>query len=366
MIDTDSVHARQKEDATGVHATVEYANPFRRPPVPFHQQFQQQQRQHYNVQIPSLQRWPTLVLEGLKTSAQFSAKAFRAIRDGLSGDDSHNSSRGAYQGLPMTHTTINSNSAAAISPFGRRHIKNRPSGASHGWTGRRCSRVVFFMLCLSMVIVWIFIVPPTLKPFRKNRDVWVRYFNHEEAVKITLPLQRRVHVSDVKRVAMKAIDQGYSPMSPSLGNIKLLTRHARRGWLEPDEEWDMDALFRFLNESLGCFSDLRAYNNNQNGIKFTPEYNDYSPLVDILTRLSDGEHNYFRERDIQYLWTSFNDPKKLSHSSHMFNDTGFWVRPKGMPQAGNHFFEEPIFQDPIFDTEVYDWEPMQLSTTSSL
>ncbi|KAF8928801.1 hypothetical protein BGZ58_009372 [Dissophora ornata] len=263
----------------------EHSTPFQQQQLHYQQQFQQQrQRKHYNVQIPTLEHWPGVIARGLKTSVAYLQKVTR----------------------------------------GR---------------GHHLRRLFFFFCFLTLLIVWI-AVPTRVQPFQ-DRDVWIRYFNHEEAIKIVLPYGQRVHVQDVKKHVMKELDNAFG-VTHTLGNVKLLARE--RGWLRPDEIWKNGdwrftsssympiiaveprfELFRFLNSTLGCFSDAEAYSNNVFDIKFRPAFNDYRSLWRILSTLHDGG-GYLINDDIRYLRVGFNDPLK---DEPITESNNIWTPPKG-------------------------------------
>ncbi|KAF9358435.1 hypothetical protein BGX26_001780 [Mortierella sp. AD094] len=295
MAELESLHTRrptQQESTivsmTDIHSDPEYANPFQNP-IQHQQEFQPQR--HYNVAIPAIDHWPAIFARALGTSAKYIAQTARDIRDGAR-DGSAPS--GKYQNVP---TSANGSSSFQGNSFGgRRHSKN--NGGATTCFSRRISRILFFLLIVTLVITWI-AIPKTLKPFH-DRDVWIRYFNHEEAIKISLPYSRVVHVQDVKKVALKELDTGYR-MTHVAGNVRLLSHS---GLLDAGEEWDNNSwrymswssqpilmmsfgneLFQFLNDTLGCFSGAEAYNYNLYDVRFKPENNDYQSLARILNGL---------------------------------------------------------------------------------
>ncbi|KAF8946841.1 hypothetical protein BGZ46_005684, partial [Entomortierella lignicola] len=246
----------------------------------------------------------------LKASAKHTAQFARAIQAGYS------SSNNGYQGLP----------ANANGSFGRARYSKKDNSAS--WRNRRLARIIFFSVLAAFTIIWIFAVPNTLKPLH-DRDIWIRYFNHEEAIKVTLPYRRVVHVHDVKKSVLKELDHGFY-MQHFLTNVKLITSE---GLLRSDEVWDnnhgrfsssaqqpilavapQNELFKFLNETLGCFSGADAYDGNVFNIKFLPD-NGYGQLASVLYKINnDNSPGYWHQSvsnlDILYLRNGFNDPKK--------------------------------------------------------
>ncbi|KAF9957336.1 hypothetical protein BGZ72_001931 [Mortierella alpina] len=195
-------------------------------------------------------------------------------------------------------------------------------------------------------MTWV-LLPTTLKPFQ-NRDVWVRFFDHEEAVKIVLPYRQRIHVYDVKKIALKEMDAGYTSHNPE--NVRLLS-DVGNGLLRPDEVWDNALyhssayypilavetryeLFSYLNRTLGCFSDIRAFGNNIYEIKFQPQFNDYQPLSYVLHSI---HRNTVTNWQVQYLRRAFNDPlKDVAH-----NNAEYWSRPKDVLQDSQPWYVHP-------------------------
>ncbi|KAF9994898.1 hypothetical protein BGZ80_002444 [Entomortierella chlamydospora] len=358
MAELESLHTRrttQQESTTvpmtDINSDPEYATPFQ------HQQQSQPQR-HYNVSIPAVDQWPGILARVLRTSATYIARTVRDIREGI---QDGSASSGKYQNLP---TTIDSSSSFRGNSFGgRRHSRN---GGGATCFSRRIGRILFFLVLVTLVTTWL-AVPKNLKPFQ-NRDIWIKYYNHAEAIKIPLPYSRVVHVYDLKKVALKELDRGYISLH-SLSEVRLMSGS---GLLEAGEVWDNDdwryqnsyeqpilmvspgnELFQFLNDTLGCFSGPEAYNYNVFNIKFSPEYRNYSRLARILHRIGLENAGYvspvmFYNADILYLRKGFGDPLQLESLDLSAN----WV-PPAKPKYGRGFhFMDPIRTMPSFRPDV--------------
>ncbi|KAF9106687.1 hypothetical protein BGX27_009052 [Mortierella sp. AM989] len=305
MAESETLHVKpnQQESITvslsEIRSDAEYPNPFQHQPS--------QPQRHYNVMIPAVEQWPELLINGLKTSTKYAIRTLRAISEGIrDGAGSHH-----YQGLPT-----NASGSTPFHNLGSKRYSKKAGGAS-SCTGRRITRILYLLVLVAVVLTWI-IIPNTLRPFQ-DRDIWIRYLTHEESIKITLPYSRIVHVHDVKKVAIKELELGFTGFH-TIGNIKLLSDS---GWLRPDREWvntdwafkssshrpilavDMGReLFMFLNETLGCFSERPLYGVND--FKFVPENLDYSQLASILYHRSTlGDTFYLSNDDIMYLRRGF-------------------------------------------------------------
>ncbi|KAF9358436.1 hypothetical protein BGX26_001781 [Mortierella sp. AD094] len=308
MAESESFHARRptQHESTTVpmaetHSDVEYPNPSQHQPS--------QPQSHYNIAIPAIEHWLGLLVRVLKISTVYVVLTARRIHEGVR-DVSAPS--GKYQNVP---TSANGSSSFQGNSFGgRRHSRN--SGGATTCFSRRIGRILFFLLIVTLVTTWL-TIPKTLKPFH-NRDIWIRYFNHEEAMKVVMPYSRVVHVYDVKKATLKEFDLGYG-ISHAMANVKLISRY---GWLRSDEEWDNDGwkfestsympilavapnreLLQFLNDTLGCFSGREVFNRKMD-IKFAPVGNDYMKLASILYKMN-NPNNLFSNDEITYLRMGF-------------------------------------------------------------
>ncbi|KAF9173205.1 hypothetical protein BGX21_003643 [Mortierella sp. AD011] len=358
MAESESLHTRratQQESTTvsmtDINSDPEYATPFQ------HQQ-QSQPQGHYNVSIPAVDQWPGILARVLRTSATYIARTARDIREGV---QDGLASSGKYQNLP---TAIDSSSSFRGNSFGgRRHSRN---GGGAACFSRRIGRILFFLVLVTLVTTWL-AVPKNLKPFQ-NRDIWIRYFNHAEAIKIRLPYSRVVHVYDLKKVALKELDFGYISLH-SLNDVRLLSDS---GLFNAGEEWDNDRwrfqnsynqpilmvslgneLFQFLNDTLGCFSGPEAYNYNVFDIKFSPEYRNFSHLARILHNIGFENAGYvsgatFSNADIVYLRKGFGDPLQ----SEPLDQQAIWVRPAKPKYSDGFHFMDPVRAIPTFRPDV--------------
>ncbi|KAF9988540.1 hypothetical protein BGZ75_009203 [Mortierella antarctica] len=324
--DVDTAHTRRSQqdtesttvDITGMgsesdHLTSASAgslNPFQQSQPRHHPQ-----QQHYSIHIPTINHWPTLLIQHTRKGVSLIRKSIQRLRDN------------SYQSVPSSDDYHN---PFHTSGFGGR----KEPGHSSSCSGRRLSWVLILLSLLALTVTWV-LLPTTLKPFQ-DRDVWVRFFDHEEPVKIVLPYSRKVHVYDVKKYALKEMDNGYTSHNPD--TVKLLAVHSA-GLLRTDAVWDNNVyfnsardpiiaietgleLFDHLNRTLGCFSDASAFGNDMFKIHFQPKFNDYQPLSNILNGIQyDVPMVHWQ---IRYLRQAFNDPlKDAEHPDHEL-----WVRPK--------------------------------------
>ncbi|KAF9541657.1 hypothetical protein EC957_002898 [Mortierella hygrophila] len=296
-------------------------------PNPFQQHIgRNQQQQHYNVMIPTVNHWPAIFLDGLKTSAQF---VVLGLKQAHTKWQEYQSSRGgSYQVLPTT--TIDSLSQQQNTPtrqmftFGSK--RQQKGGHQFSVSGRRLTRLIF-LLVLAVITILLLVLPHRLNPL-EDRAIWIRYYSHEEAIKIMVPYGIKLHVSDVKKAALKELHQGFSTFGPA-GTVKLITR--RNGALAPDRvwnnrDWEFESsarhpilivdtkydLFRFLESSLHCFASQQEYaqqRRDQFMVSFNPERNDYATLARIINSIANDE-KYFEEYEIFYLRNAFDDPRK--------------------------------------------------------
>ena len=90
------------------------------------------------------------------------------------------------------------------------------------FSGRRLSQFLLLLSLATLASVWVFVVPHTLKPY-KDREVWIRYLDHTEAIKIQAPLGRTMHVADVRHVAFAQLSQGFAYQQLELGKLLLIS-----------------------------------------------------------------------------------------------------------------------------------------------
>ncbi|KAG0040904.1 hypothetical protein BGZ82_006777 [Podila clonocystis] len=295
------------------------------------QQPPQYQEQHYNIVVPTVNQWPQLALNGLAKGtalariANTKFQAYRAQRN-----------ESSYQGLPTSSSDIHLSPRSSSSPssfsfsarrdplnpviFGGKRQLKRGGVCLLNCSGRR-------LLQLAVVVVWILFMlvqlPPTLNPFQET--LWVRYYNHEEPVKVALPLGRKVHVSDVKVAAMTAMSYGFGTTP---GQTKLLSAMTGEALL-PGAEWDNDekkfrssaekpilainvnyGLYDFLDQQLGCFS-KEGRNIDIVGMRFLPPRDDWTMLVEVLQLLNQNNMRKIMRAHIRYLREGFNDPRAM-------------------------------------------------------
>ncbi|KAG0328375.1 hypothetical protein BG000_000516 [Podila horticola] len=159
-----------------------------------------------------------------------------------------------------------------------------------------------------------------------GETLWVRYYNHEEAVKVALPLGCKVHVSDVKVAATTALAYGFGT---ALGQTKLLSAMTGEA-LSPGEEWNNDkkkfrssaekpiltievnyGLYDFLDKQLGCFSLDRRTMDVTTRMRFLPPRDDWTMLVEVLQLLNQNNVRKLMRAHIRYLRQGFNDPRAM-------------------------------------------------------
>lgn len=149
------------------------------------------------------------------------------------------SSTSSYHVLPTSSADLYELSPASSSPSHRRRIitfgskrQQKEGGHRVQCSPRRWTRLLA-ALTLFVLFITLLALPRRMNLFR-SRVVWVRYYSHEEPVKIVLPFGRKVHVSDVKATAVQAMAFGYDR---PLGEVKLLSPHGYQK-LWPGEVWD--------------------------------------------------------------------------------------------------------------------------------
>ncbi|KAF9280116.1 hypothetical protein BGZ74_002668 [Mortierella antarctica] len=299
------------------------------------QQPPQYQEQHYNIMVPTINHWPQLAFNGL---AKGTALAVEGVSTAHSKFQAYRAQRNerSYQGLPTSssdlHLSPRSSSTSPSSSFSFSSRRDPRKPASFGGKRQLKRGGVCLLNCsgrrllqLVIVVAWtVFLLvqlPQTLNPFQET--LWVRYYNHEEAVKVALPLGRKVHVSDVKAAAMTAMSYGYGT---TLGQTKLLSATTGEA-LSPGAEWDNDkktfrssaekpilaievnyGLYGFLDEQLGCFSRDRQ-SIDITGMRFLPPRGDWTMLVEVLQLLNQNNVRKIMRAHIRYLRQGFNDPR---------------------------------------------------------
>ncbi|GJJ70320.1 hypothetical protein EMPS_02669 [Entomortierella parvispora] len=314
------LHVGQHED--------EHENPFQHRP----QSSQHQSAGHYNVRIPTVEHWPAILMQGVKATAVFAGEKLRQIQ----AYQQDGSSSGRYSRLPTSSMSSSSSGQRPTFTFGSKRQLRDGGGRTMLCSGRRLSRILL-LLCITVLIpVWIFVVPHTLKPYG-DRDVWIRYYDHEEPIKIQVPLAKKVHVADVKRIAFGKIIQGYSKQRLEEGKVFLISGlegklNVGAPWVNSDWSFTSspevpilmvdpgDELFRFLQGSLKCFSGDEYYYGGVEPVVFRPPRDQWQPLARILRSISlDRRYGYrmpVDPKDITYLREGFNDPKKREQVSH--------------------------------------------------
>ncbi|KAF9287554.1 hypothetical protein BGZ68_001651 [Mortierella alpina] len=305
-------------------ASVEYPNVF--------QQSEQRQytpQQHYNLQIPTINHWPALLIQHTRKGIKFVHESIQHTRKGIRfvHESIQQLRNNSYRSVPSTDHTRR---------FGSRRL-SKEAGHSSSCSSRRFNRILILLSLISLIMTWV-LLPRTLDPFQ-NRDVWVRFFDHEDAVKVVLPYGRKVLVYDVKKNALKEMDNGYTSHNPA--DVKLLEPFSGR-LLISDNVWDNGVyfssarypiiaiqtrfeMFDYLNRTLGCFSDISAFNNNVYEIKFQPPHEDYGPLFDVLEVLQRG--SAMKNEHIRYLRQAFSDPLKDAPDDGYY----YWERPRPQP-----------------------------------
>ncbi|KFH69965.1 hypothetical protein MVEG_04768 [Podila verticillata NRRL 6337] len=330
--DNDNPHAHDQHQD-------QYPNPFQQPPG----QHTSSQQQHYSILIPTVNHWPRIALEGLARGAVHALDALKYAQRTLHAHVNQHraNSSSSYHVLPTSSADLHELSSPSSSPPHRRRIitfgskrQQKESGYRVLCSSRRWTRL-FAALTLLVLLITLLVLPRRMNPFR-SRVVWVRYYSHEEPVKIVLPFGRQVYVSDVKATAMKAMAFGYDR---PLGQVKLLPGPQYRGRLSPGHVWDDDMgteaeypiiavetgfeLFDFLNSNLNCFTTSYYPSNN---IRFKPENDEWYSLYHILNAINADTtywHTFNRlsQFDIMYLRKGFDDPRanELIRDMSQFN-----------------------------------------------
>ncbi|GJJ70319.1 hypothetical protein EMPS_02668 [Entomortierella parvispora] len=305
----------------------QFENPFQQRPQPHHPP-----QRHYNVMIPAVEHWPSLFMEGVQASTLFVADTLRQLHAYRQSKTGTASSSAKYDSLPTStrSTTTTTSSRRSTFTFGSKRQLKESGGRAIFFSGRRLSQLLLLLGLAILIPIWVFMVPHTLKPY-KNRDVWIRYLNHEEPIKIQVPLGRTIHVADMRIVAFTQLSQGYSYQQLELGKLILVSD--RFGRLPPDTEWrnweckfgssperpillidPRYELYQFLNSNLRCLSDEGYYMGHNEPALFKPINNDWAPLANVLHTIRTYEQygidKAFKARDILYLRQGFNDPKR--------------------------------------------------------
>ncbi|KAF9139870.1 hypothetical protein BGX30_007367 [Mortierella sp. GBA39] len=347
----------------------QYPNPFQQHVGQAHGRNHQQQQQHYNVMIPTIDHWPAIFLDGLKTSAQL---AVLGLKQAHTKWQEYQSSRGgSYQVLPTTIDSLSQQNTPTRQMFTFGSKRQQKGGHQFSVSGRRLTRLLF-LLVLAVTTILLLVLPHRLNPL-EDRAIWIRYYSHEEAIKIMVPYGIKLHVSDVKKAALKEMHQGFSTFGPA-GTVKLISKGS--GALAPDRvwnnrDWEFESsarhpilivdtkyeLFRFLESSLHCFAPQREYaqqRRDQFMVSFNPEHNDYATLARIINNIA-NDQKYFEEYEIFYLRNAFDDPRK--------NDprTGQrWKKSSGsrdiytLPDVGYipHQPTRPVWSDIMEDSDI--------------
>ncbi|KAG0282805.1 hypothetical protein BGZ96_012819 [Linnemannia gamsii] len=328
-------HSHTDDESTTVVPIVEshtgadqYPNPFQQHVGQAHgRNHNQHQQQHYNVMIPTVDHWPAIFLDGLKTSAHFAVFGLKQVHAKWQQFQSSRSG-GSYQVLPTTNLdtrSLNQQQPNTHQTFSFGNKRQQKGGHQFSVSGRRLTRLLF-VLVLVVATIFLFVLPHRLNPL-DDRAIWIRFYSHEEAIKITVPYGRKVHVSDIKQAALKEMHQGFTSFAP--GNVKLISRYTRyNGALSPDEVWDnrhwafessarhpilvIDTkydLFRFLDGALHCFASPQEYAQQGRDIysvAFAPSNNMFTRLAGIIDNIANGKDMIF-EDDIFYLREAFNE-----------------------------------------------------------
>ncbi|KAF9392611.1 hypothetical protein CPB97_000064 [Podila verticillata] len=332
----------------------QYPNPFQQPP----RQHTSSQQQHYSILIPTVDHWPRIALEGLARGAVYALDALSYAQHTLHAHVNQlraNSSSSSYHVLPTSSADLHELSSPSSSPPHRRRIitfgskrQQKESGYRVLCSSRRWTRLLA-ALTLFVLFITLLALPRRMNPFR-SRTVWVRYYNHEEPVKIVLPFGRKVHVSDVKATAMKAMAFGYER---PLGQVKLLLPYGHK--LFPGDVWDDDMgimaeapiiavetgfeLFEFLNSNLNCFTSYPSSN-----LRFKPEQDQWFMLYDILDRINSNRLTFDRE-DIYYLRKGFDDPQA--------NEPIWDMRPFNSKQRNHMGYDHPRYAPTVSSPIVW-------------
>ncbi|KAG0375591.1 hypothetical protein BGX24_008881 [Mortierella sp. AD032] len=335
MADADTLQTRKAhhtQDDNGAATAVpmaeshsetdHYPNPFQQQQQHHvgHGHAQHQRPQHYNVMIPTVDHWPAIFMNGLKVTANYTVLGLQQAHNKY--QEYQASRSGSYQVLPTTnfdtHPYPQQTSKRQTFSFGSK--RQQKGGHQVTCSGRQITRS-FFLLVLLITTIILLAIPHRLNPL-EDRAIWIRYYNHEEAIKIMVPFGLKLHVSDVKQQALKELQSGFSPFTP--GNVKLLARYY--GALLPDEVWDNShdsfassarhpilvvdtryELFHFLDSALGCFATPSEYyqqNLDIFSVTFSPGYSGYSTLAMILDKIANNDST-FDEREIFYLREAF-------------------------------------------------------------
>ncbi|KAF9399560.1 hypothetical protein BGZ94_005698, partial [Podila epigama] len=259
---TESVRHRQPDQV--VIDTLDQSSPPLPPPeYPYNSQ-QQQQQQAYTIQIPRFEHWPRLALHGIGQGAAVALNALSTIQEQFHAYRAKR--RGDYGGLPSYAADEDEvdnlselspqggGGRGGITPFASRRSRQQPLsfgglrrhkqpkrgglfGLFQFLAGRRLCLMQLIWLCLCLLIV-LTTLPPGFLVDPLREQAWFRYYDHEEAIKVMLPLGMKVHVADVKMAVGDALSLDRT--GHQLGEIKMLSGHIWRP-LSPGDEWDNDS-----------------------------------------------------------------------------------------------------------------------------
>ncbi|KAF9966671.1 hypothetical protein BGZ70_001618 [Mortierella alpina] len=324
-------------------ASVEYANPFQQP-QPLHRS----QEHHYSIQIPTINHWPTLF-------TQYARKGARFIHENVQRLKYH-----SYHSIPSRD---NNHNPFRRSSFGSRRFFQK-AGHTSSCSGRRFNRILILLGLYALIMTWAFL--PALLRRPQDRNVWVRFFDHDEPVKVVLPPDRKMQVYDVKKHAIQEMDYRYSSYNPE--TVRLLAAHSL-GLLRPDDVWDNTLypnsardpiiaietgheLIDHLNQTLGCFSTSSAFYYDRFKSQFHPEFDDYQQLYNILQNMHDNRP--LQNWQIRYLRQAINDPLQ----DEALYGPDFWVRPKNWYDQPSDYAQPTAYAQPTYHAQDIESIPV--------
>ncbi|KAF8952749.1 hypothetical protein BGZ52_004112 [Haplosporangium bisporale] len=252
-----------------------------------------QEQQHYNIMIPTLNQWPQLALEGIAKGTAMAVNGVSTAHTKLQAYRAQHPDKSSYQGLPTSSSDLylspRSSSSSSPPSFFSRRDSRKP--ASFGGKRQLKRGGVCLLSCsgrrllqLVMLVVWtVFLLeqlPQALNPFQET--LWVRYYNHEEPVKVALPLGQW---DNEKKIFRSSAEKPILAIE--------INHH----------------LYAFLDLQLGCFS--RFSNMDVTSMRFVPPGEDWTMLVEVLELLNQNKVRKLMRAHIRYLRQGFSDPRPM-------------------------------------------------------
>ncbi|KAF9583541.1 hypothetical protein BGW38_009215 [Lunasporangiospora selenospora] len=342
------------------HSPPEYSHPTNPGHVQPYSDFQQQS--HPPIQVQStIDQMPEIAGQIVAKIGHGILFATRAIINKCrEWGESKSAQSYSYSSLPMH--SLGSNQP---SKWGARRTRGGAAGHERGCLscyGRRFSRIMCFFILIGLTILSIVITSEILGSdyfVEERRTIWVRYFTHDEPVKIVLPYvsSNNLHVSDVKKMALKEMTVAGS--TPDPGNVRLLRcnghfYYPNIGFMMPGTTWDNEdykfisyssqpiivvetkyELFKYLNNTLGCFSPAEKFKGDIKDVASKGDFLALQTISTVVCNLQDKRvgPQWVTRDTVQQLRQVFSDPKQndevtdseMEHVLKSLMDRDDWV-----------------------------------------